>query len=403
MMCKWLFWFPVVGVALSPVVVSAQGTIAAPGAPLATSPALRIVGGPYLQAPSPTSMTIVWTTNRQCVSKVEYGPVTGLLANVATSAHHGLIDANTTLHRITVRGLQPGTTYRYRVRSKEILEFKPYQVKFGDGVSGDGQFTTLDPRKERFSFCVLNDRHDRVPALREALGSIQWDGVDLVIGLGDVMNDPMSEEQIFRNFINPCTESFAGRIPLIFVRGNHETRGLLARSLMDYFPTESGRYYYSFDHGNVHFLLLDGGEDKADSSDEYSGLVAFEDYLRQETEWLQEELRSPAFRAARYRVCLLHIPPVVNSQNDPDKFVRAPWIRDHWNPMLSRAGLDLMISGHTHHYAELPKDEQRAYPIVVGGIDTVIRVDVSPERLQLTTFKNDGSVLSQPPEVQRNR
>jgi predicted phosphodiesterase len=368
-----------------------------------TQPALQIVGGPYLQAPSPTSMTLVWTTNRKCTSKVEYGASADDLSQVAISVRHGLIDANTTLHKITVSGLRPGTTYHYRVMSTEIVEFRPYRVKYGGTVEKRGEFTTLDTDKERFSFCVLNDRHDRVPALRQALGSIQWQGVDMVVGLGDMMNDPMSEEQIFRNFINPCAEFFAGRIPLIMVRGNHEARGLLARGLLDYFPNESGRYYYSFDHGGVHFLVLDGGEDKSDTSHEYSGLAAFEDYLQEQTRWLEEELRSSAFRNARFRVCLLHIPPVSYRKEDDAKFIRPGWIRKNWNPMLNQAGLDLMLSGHTHRYAEFPPDETRAFPLVVGGTNTVIRVDVSPERLQMTTFKDDGSVLSRPPDVPRRK
>lgn len=372
-------------------------------APPAGPADLKIVGGPYLQAPSPTSMTVVWTTSRKCVSKVEYGPSAEDMSKTAVSASHGLIDANTALHRVTLSGLRPGTTYYYRAMSTEIVEFRPYKVRFGPTVTSEGRFTTLDPAKERFSFLAINDRHDRATPLRQALGSVTWDGVDLVFGVGDMMNDPMSEEQIFRGFLDPCTESFAGRIPLILVRGNHETRGLLARDLMNYFPTDSGRYYYSFTHGGVYFLLLDGGEDKGDDSEEYSGLVAFEDYLSQQTEWLKAQLRSPAFRAARFRVCMLHIPPAPDSEEKAAKFVRAPWIRDTWSPMLSEAGIDLMLSGHTHRYAELPVDEKRAYPIVVGGTNTVIRVDVSPERLEMTTFNDDGTVLSRPPEVPRKR
>lgn len=366
-----------------------------------TLPALRIVGGPYLQAPSPTGMTLVWTTNVNCVSKVEYGPSADDMPNVAISTHHGLIDANTTLHRITVDGLRPGTAYYYRAISTEIVEFQPYKVKYGPSVKSEGRFTTLDSKKETFSFCVFNDRHDRAAQLRRTLGTVKWEGVDLMFALGDVMNDPKSESQIFQNFIDPCVEFFAGRIPLVFVRGNHETRGALARNLIDYFPTDSGQYYYSFDHGGVHFLLLDGGEDKADTSEEYSGLAAFEDYLKRETEWLDRELRTPAFIDARFRVCLLHMPPVAKAGET--KFIRAKWLQDNWNPRLSKVGLDLMLCGHTHLYAELPAGGDRAFPIVVGGTDTLVRVDVTPERLRMTTFKDDGTVLSQPPEVRVKR
>ncbi|HOQ86693.1 MAG TPA: metallophosphoesterase family protein [Phycisphaerae bacterium] len=367
--------------------------------PAAAADELRISGGPYLQAPSPRSMTLVWTTNRKCTSKVEYGLSADRLTETVRAAQHGLVDANTTLHRVIVNGLRPGTKYYYRVTSTEILEFKPYKVKYGPSVQKEGYFTTLDPAKERFSFCVINDRHDRATELRQALASVDWEGVDLVFALGDVMNDPMSETQIFEKFINPCVEAFASRIPLVLVRGNHETRGLMARSLMEYFPTASGRFYYSFVHGGVHFLLLDGGEDKADTSPEYSGLAAFDDYLAEQTDWLRRELQSQNFADARFRICLLHIPPAVDAREDEKKFIRSPWIRNHWSPLLGQAGIDLMLSGHTHRYTELPADEDRAYPLVIGGTDTVIRVDVSPEQLRLATFKNDGTLLSRPPDV----
>lgn len=82
-----------------------------------------------------------------------------------------------------------------------------------------------------------------------------------------------------------------------------------------------------------------------------------------------------------------------------DEFIRSPWVRDHWRPMLGQAGIDLMLSGHTHRYAELPADEKRAFPLVVNGTNSVVRVDVSPQRMTLTTYKDDGTVLSRPPEV----
>lgn len=363
---------------------------------------MQIIGGPYLVAPSPTGVTLVWLTNNKAVSKVEFGTRADQPPKAAVSAHHGLIDANTTLHRITLSGLRPGTTYQYRAVSTEIVEFQPYRVKYGATVSKEGSFTILDPAKEKFSLCVFNDCHDHVPELRKALGSIKWEGVDLVVALGDMMSHPESEEQLFRNFINPCTEFFARHIPLIFVRGNHETRGALARNLLEYFPSQTGRYYYSFDHGGVHFVVLDGGEDKADSNPEYSGLAAFDDYLKQETEWLESELMSPAFAAARFRVCLLHMPPAAGKADGPE-FIRRPWIRDHWTSILGQAGLDLMICGHTHRYAELPANGKRSYPIVIGGTETVIRVDVSPERLEITAFNDDGTVLARPAEVRRRQ
>ncbi len=138
------------------------------------------------------------------------------------------MDANQTLHRITIRGLQPATRYCYRVISTEIVKFEPYKVTYGESIRGPFHpFTTLDAGKDRFSFIALNDRHDNFRNLRKALGNVAWDGIDLVFFTGDMLNYVESEQQIFRSFVDPCVEGFASVMPFIFVRGNHEARGFM--------------------------------------------------------------------------------------------------------------------------------------------------------------------------------
>ena len=68
----------------------------------------------------------------------------------------------------------------------------------------------------------------------------------------------------------------------MYVRGNHETRGRFARSLHDYIATPNGKFYYSFDAGPVHFVVLDTGEDKEDSHPAYSGLTDFTGYREEQ-------------------------------------------------------------------------------------------------------------------------
>jgi hypothetical protein len=110
------------------------------------------------------------------------------------------------------------------------------------------------------------------------------------------------EPQLYRCVVDPCVQAFARHLPLVYVRGNHDTRGSFARHLLDYFPTDTGRYYYSFNHAGVAFLVLDGGEEKGDENVEYAGLVEFEPYLRQEVQWLARQIEEPAFQKARFRV-----------------------------------------------------------------------------------------------------
>jgi len=363
---------------------------------------LAITHGPYLQAASETGMTIVWATNRNCVSRVEYGPAPDGPASTASAGHHGLIDANITLHRVSITGLEPGRTYYYRAISTEIVDFKAYKVTYGGTIrSADGRFTTLDAKKKQFSFVVLNDRHEKVKPLRTALDWIDWGTIDLAFLVGDMINDPMTEQQTFKGLIDPCVSFFAGRIPFILVRGNHETRGTAARGLMDYFPTDSQRYYHSMSHGGVRFIMLDGGEDKADTSPEYSGLVDFESYLKQETEWLRQEIQSEGFGKANLRVVMIHVPPT--GMEDP-KFIREKWVLDHWGPLFDKGKVDLVISGHTHQFEEIgPREGKNSYPILIGDTETVMRVDVSEGRMSVTVSGNDGTVRRGPVRQVKSR
>jgi hypothetical protein len=153
---------------------------------------LDIAHGPYVQAVTESTATIVWFTNRNCVSKVEYRPVDGNQVATAISARHGLIDANTRIHRITLRGLKPGVRYAYRVVSTEIVKFDPYQVTFGDTITaGPYRVQTWDPQKDRFSFCVVNDIHEKADRLDFLLNQTPLDAMDLVVHV-DVFWDQLN-------------------------------------------------------------------------------------------------------------------------------------------------------------------------------------------------------------------
>ena len=78
-------------------------------------------------------------------------------------------------------------------------------------------------------------------------------------------------------------------------------RGSFARRLYDYLPTHSGQFYYAFDSGPVHFLVLDSGEDKDDDTNVYAGLNRTEQYREQEFAWLQNHIQTDQrIKEARY-------------------------------------------------------------------------------------------------------
>jgi len=360
---------------------------------------LTITHGPYLQNISENSATIMWFTNKNCVSRVEFGtgenlrtfPQWGSLVQTAVSTSFGLIEANTKNHKIILSNLEPGKSYRYRVISKEIVQFQPYEVLFGSTVVGDiFTFKTLNPLQQSTSFYVLNDIHDDAARLGAQFQSVSWDNIDMVFLNGDTINDFEDEKQIFDGFLDTCVKMFAKNIPFILTRGNHETRGILARHLLDYIPPRDDRYYYSFNQGPAHFIVLDTGEDKADSHPVYAGLADFDRYRDLQAEWLKINAKSENFSNASFQIVICHIPPYTGRTGRIG--YGEQYIKNSWGPIFNDSGIDLLICAHTHRFAILQTDEEHNYPIVIGDKTTLIKVKTSQKELTVDVLEADGQI-----------
>ena len=357
---------------------------------------LAIIHGPYLQNVGETTATVLWFTNKNCVSRVEYStgdnfrtfPRWGGLVQTAVASHHGLIDAHSRVHRIVLSGLQPGTEYRYRIVSKEITQFEPYEVLYGITVVSEiFRFQTWDQRDNSVNFCVINDIHENQDRLAAILDTVPWEGLDMVFLNGDTLNHFEDDEQIFEGFLDSCVKFFAREIPFIFVRGNHETRGKKARHLIDYLATKENRFYYSFSHGPVRFLVLDSGEDKPDGHPVYAGLADFDRYRDLQAEWLKKEAESASFQAAAFQVAICHIPPFGGNNWHGEQYLRRVW-----NPVFNETGIDLLICGHTHQLLRLDADENHNYPILINGLDMYVSVSVSGEKMAIEVLDTDGHI-----------
>ena len=353
-----------------------------------------IIVGPYLQAPTESSMTVMWMTDVNSTGLVEYGSLEELSFK-AFSSHDGLVDSNKRLHQVTIYGLKPGKTYSYRAVSQEIIKFEPYKVTYGETAKSPVyDFTTLNRGEKNYSFIVLNDVHENVENMKDRIARAGSQPFDLVFFNGDILNHLVDERQIMEKLLKPCSETFAGRIPFCYVRGNHEARGKYARQLKNYLGSADRKYYYSFDHGPIHFVVLDSGEDKEDSHWAYSGLNDFDRYRDQERQWLVREIESAAFKSAKFRVVLTHIPLFGSGQGHGTLDCR-----EKWAALLNKGKVDLHISGHTHRYAiHEPVSGERDYPVVVGGAPqkergTFIRVEVSEKELSVTTTRDDGEIV----------
>ncbi|WP_316794346.1 FN3 domain-containing metallophosphoesterase family protein [Pedobacter frigoris] len=344
---------------------------------------------PYLQVPAPDGMTIRWITNKLCYSWVEYGEGN----NLNQKAHQvtaGLVDAHNRINKVALKNLKPGTQYSYRVVAKEIVDFKPYALKYGETITSDTySFTTPKLNPETVEWLIMNDIHDRPESIPHLMKLNGTDNYDYVFYNGDLFDYQTDEQQIIDHMLTPS--AFASTKPFMFVRGNHETRGKFCRELADYFSNKDGKGYFAYQWGPVFNVVLDTGEDKEDSHPVYAGIVDFDDYRMEQAKWLEEVMTSSAFKRAKFRVVMMHIPHFHSGDAHGPLHVR-----ELFAPIFAKHKVDIVISGHTHKFGVWPPSAEHPYPIIIGGGPrdgnrTLIKVKADQKTLNLTMLKDDGT------------
>jgi acid phosphatase type 7 len=349
---------------------------------------------PYLQDPSPNSMCIMWITNKPCYSWVEYGE-NRELRNKVQADKEGLVTANNKINQITLEGLSPATDYWYRVVSQEIFYSltHPWKVSYGEIIYSDVySFTTPELKPKEVSWLIMNDIHDRPFTIPHLLALNGNDSYDFVFFNGDIFDHQMDEQQIIDHLLQPCSAAFAKGKPFMMVRGNHETRGPFTRQLRHYFANKGRSYYYAFEWGPVFVIVLDTGEDKEDIHEQYAGLANFDRYRREQAEWAEKVMQTQAFKKAKFRVVLMHIPHFYSGDRHGTMHCR-----ELFAPLFNKYKIDVTISGHTHKYGVFdPSPGQHNYPIIIGGgpIEgnrTLIKVKAGPESLKITMLRDDGT------------
>ena len=353
---------------------------------------LIMTHGPWLQNMSSSGVTIMWTTNKPAVPAINLTMPDGRTRFIRNS-HDGNIDGGGTLHKVRIEGLAPGTTYKYSTNSVQIMKYLPSSVYYGDTLPGKSiSLTTPPPGSEKISFTVINDVHELSGKMASYLKNNNIEGQDLYFFNGDMVNNLQETGQLFPGFIDTAAHYFAATKPFYYVRGNHETRGYMAREIKKWFDYKDDRFYYSFDQGPVHFTVLDCGEDKADNHRYYSGLADFDAYRMEELEWLKKEVRTEAFRNARHRIVIIHMPVIkAEKQNHAMKF-----LSDHFGPVLSNAGVDMMISGHTHRNSFYKKEESGFdYPVLVNSHLSFVEVVADNKYIKAVVKDVNGKTIAE--------
>jgi predicted phosphodiesterase len=371
----------------------ASAQAAEPGAPPAP---LAFTTHPALQNPTATGVTLTIGVSGPSTAWVEYGE-TQQLGRLAAGSHHGLNPFAAVVHQLRLDGLRPGQECFYRVHACPIDFRNAYDIRRGPAIATEVfRFRPLDPGASTARFVVWNDTHENAATLARLMERSAPLPADFRVWNGDVTNDNYREDHMAGHYVGAGGQPLARETPLLFVRGNHDARGPLARALPRFMDPPGGRYYYSFRHGPLAGVVLDAGEDKLDTTPVYAGLGAFVAYHREQAVWLEAELKRPHLRKARFRVAFCHIP----FWSQDKGFASDPGdARSAWHPLLARAKFAAVISGHTHRHGLFPPDARHPYAQLVGGgpkpeAATLIHGTATSRQLSLVMTDLDGRELA---------
>ncbi len=371
--------------AILPTAVSADG--------------IAILHGPYLQNVYETEATIVWTTNNEANGWVELAPDDG--TNFYAESRPKYYDAHIgvkrtgKIHAVRLTGLKPGTKYRYRIYSQEVLKREGWHIVYGYVAATDVfskaplTFTTNDSSKPETSFIVLNDIHERIDVMKQMLEMGDYKKRDMVIYNGDMVNIMPDDDALFRGFLDESVKLFASEKPLYYVRGNHETRGASAVNFHNYVCPRQNDIFYAWKQGPVFFLALDAGEDKPDDDIEYAGANVYDEYRTEQAEWIKKVVNSEEYKKAKYHVVICHVPPAPQK----DAWHGDKEIKNKFVPILNDANVDVMLCAHYHRFAYHPNLDGVNFPVIVNSNNSYITGETNSGKLSIEVVDSKGKSL----------
>jgi hypothetical protein len=240
-----------------------------------------------------------------------------------------------TNHVATLTNLAPDTVYEYRIGAAF-----PGKEALSDWHS----FRTFKP-SGRFSFAVTADTGWGSPAQYQIADQMRAAQPDLVMLVGDIAYPYYSHfVEDFR-----CFSVYADHMattPYFLVFGNHEGYGGVTPALESfYLPTNNftgTEHYYSFDHGDAHFVAvwadIQAGADYSPGSTQYK--------------WIEQDL---ANTSKPWKFMLFHHvwrSSSFHGSDDYDYNSIPDWMQMEQGPiaLARKYGVQIVFNGHDHDY-----------------------------------------------------
>jgi hypothetical protein len=307
-------------------------------------PVVWAVGGEY---------QIAFTTTARSTASVEVGGV------AYHDSYSGYDISETRIHKVSVPMSALDTARSYTIKARSMILRGPYWAIQGRTIARSCTFRPLDP-SDGIQYYSLSDTHEFVePAVKAA--AYPGDRLDFLVIAGDTssfLDRPADLDRILA-IAHGATK---GERPVIYARGNHETKGRLSNLLHRYVGADGMKFYYTVRLGPVWAVVLDMGEDHADDWQEFYGAARFDAYRHEETAFLDGVVAGAAHEYAApgitHRLAVCHIPVTFQYAGDTGAERQKEWIE-----RLDRMGLDLMLNGHRHQAMYISLDLPAGAPL----------------------------------------
>ena len=295
-----------------------------------------------------TSRTIMWQSDSsEPDAIIEYRQEgTDNIQNINATDKAFTDDGSTTyIHEATLTGLTPNTKYEYRVGYGADRRSDWYSLE----TAGASEYDVLIYPDSQSADYSQWEEIVKSSALRNPRTA-------LYIGMGDLVDNGEQSYQ-WRTWLNSI-KPLSANVPLATTLGNHEMYTLDWKmrepyAYLNYFAVPPNgnetfnRRYYSYDFGDVHYVVLDTTLYESNHEDNHD--THHPDLYDVEVQWLRQDL---AANTKKWTVVLMHRDPFQYAFDGPGGS-RAVGFNDEgvlFMPIFDEFNVDLVLSAHLHSY-----------------------------------------------------
>ena len=295
-----------------------------------------------------TSRTIMWQSdNSEADAVIEYRLEGAEKSQTIGATDKAFTDDGSTtyIHEATLTGLTPNTKYEYRVGYGTDRRSDWYRLETA-GASVYDVLIYPDSQSGDYSQWEEIVKNSALRTPRTAL----------YISMGDLVDNGEHAYQ-WRTWLNSI-RPLSANVPLATTLGNHEMYTLDWKmrepyAYLNYFAVPPNgneifnRRYYSYDFGDVHYVVLDTMLYESNHEDNHD--THHPDLYDVQVQWLRQDLMA---NTKKWTVVLMHRDPFQYAFDRSDAN-RAVGFDDEgvlFMPIFDEFNVDLVLSAHLHSY-----------------------------------------------------